>query len=665
MIRPGTRFDGTGVHFAVFSAHAEHVELVLYDADHTPVRTLDVTERSGDIWHVYVAGVQPGQRYGYRVHGPWAPEKGHRFNAGKVLLDPYAKAISRMPIWGKHSYGYDTDADDLTISQTDSVHYAPVGVVLETSSTKRSPLNIPWSDTLIYETHIKGLSKLHPDVPAELRGTFLGAASAPILDHLTRLGVTTIELLPVHTSVQDERLMRAGLSQYWGYNTLSYFAPDARLAAGDGVKAVIEFQMMVDAFHEAGMEVILDVVFNHTGEGNHLGPTLSFRGLDNASYYIAESDDARFYFDTTGCGNTLNVAHPFVKQLIMDSLRYWVEVMHVDGFRFDLMSSLLRDHRQVSMKAGLLQMMQQDPVLSQVKLIAEPWDTGRAGYRLGRFPYPWREWNDRFRDHGRQFWLNSGTDAGQFATRLAGSSDVFKAAHRPPSSSINYITSHDGFTLEDLVSFSTKRNEANGEDNSDGSNSNHSNNCGEEGPSDNPTVLALRDQRKRSLLATLLLSQGVPMLLGGDEIGRTQRGNNNPYCQDNDISWYNWALSDRDKAFLEFVRRLVELRKAHPELRRTAYLTGSTSQEDTRDVVWWHPDGREMTSSDWRHSRAFGMQLSGVLLILFNASSDDYRFQLPALKDGRHWTGRLELDSVALAAYVDLPASGVVVAACI
>ncbi|MDE2731596.1 MAG: glycogen debranching protein GlgX [Bacteroidota bacterium] len=662
MTRPGTHFDGSGVHFAVFSAHAERVELVLFDANHHPVRTVNVTGRSGDIWHVYVAGARPGQRYGYRVHGPWSPVKGHRFNAGKVLLDPFARAISRMPVWNRCLYGYDTGADDLAICRSDSAHYAPVGVVMENMSTLRSPLNIPWSDTIIYETHIKGLTQLHPDVPAELRGTYLGAASAPILDHLKRLGVTAVELLPVHAAVQDERLVRSGLSQYWGYNTLSFFAPDPRFASGDGISAVREFQLMVDALHEAGLEVILDVVFNHTGEGDHLGPTLSFRGLDNASYYLGRSGNARFNFDVTGCGNTLNVAHPFVKQLIMDSLRYWVEVMQVDGFRFDLASSLLRDDRKVSVRAGLLQMIQQDPVLSAVKLIAEPWDTGRGGYRLGQFPYPWREWNDKFRNGVRQFWTAQGADAGQFATRLAGSSDLFRACRRPPSSSINYVTCHDGFTLEDLVSYTIKRNAANGEQNKDGSDANYSTNCGEEGPTTCPDVRARRDQLKRSLLSTLLLSQGVPMLLGGDELGRTQGGNNNPYCQDNEVSWYHWAPAARDKELAAFMGQLIALRKAYPELRRIGYLTGEASDDGTRDVVWWHPDRRAMTPTDWRNSRVFGMQLSR-LLVLFNATGEVCDFRLPDPPCGGDWIGCIGLNSVPLGTSVEVPASGVVVAA--
>lgn len=664
MIGPGTHVDGAGVHFAIFSAHAEHVELVLFDEDDQPVRSLDADRRSGDIWHVYVVGACAGQRYGYRVHGPWAPAKGHRFNARKVLLDPYARAISRMPVWDGSLYGYDTDADDLAISQEDSAHHAPIGVVVEPRGTGVYSPNVSWADTVIYETHVKGLSMLHPEVPPDLRGTFRGAVSEPILDHLLRLGVTTVELLPVHAAVQDERLVHANLTQYWGYNSLSFFAPDPRFANGDGIKAVSDFQFMVDTFHQAGLEVILDVVFNHTGEGDHLGPTLSLRGLDNASYYMGRSGEARYYFDTTGCGNTINVANPFVKQLIMDSLRYWVENFHVDGFRFDLASSLLRDRRVVSMKAGLLQMIQQDPLLSGVKLIAEPWDTGRGGYRLGQYPYPWREWNDRYRNVVRRFWTGQEADAGQFATRLAGSSDVFKPAHRPPSSTINYVTCHDGFTLEDLVSYTRKYNTANGEDNQDGSDANFSTNCGVEGATSDEVVGKRRNQLKRSLLTTLFFSQGVPMLLGGDEIGRSQGGNNNPYCQDNEVSWYDWDLAPRDKELYEYVCKLIAFRRMHPELGRLDFLTGHSDASGQRDVIWWHPEGHEMSPADWRNLRVFGMQLSGsnVLLVLFNASGDPCRFNLPKLADGHRWIGQLDLDSAPLDAHVEVPELGVLVA---
>lgn len=628
----GAQLDRNGANFAIFSAHADRVELVLLDEEHRIERTIDVSTRTGDVWHVYVSGVISGQRYAYRVHGPWAPDDGHRFNAAKLLLDPYAREISRMPQWHESLFGHDRNRDDRVLNPADSAPYAPIGVMVDSSpvaSTKVFP-QIPWRDTVIYETHVKGLSVLHPDVPPALRGTYLGAASDPVLSHLNSLGVTTVEFLPVHTAVQDERLVQGGLSQYWGYNPLSYFAPDSRFAAGGAASAAAEFRAMVDAMHDAGLEVILDVVYNHTGEGNHIGPTLSWRGIDNASYYVAKPGQSRFLFDCTGCGNTLRAEHPFVRRLIMDSLRYWVEVMNVDGFRFDLASTLLREKCEVNMQSGWLQMVQQDPILSRVKLIAEPWDIGRRGYRLGECPAPWREWNDKYRDAVRRYWRGESGMAGEFATRLAGSSDLFMAGHRRPSSSINYVTSHDGFTLLDLVSYRKKRNLANLEDNKDGTDANYSQDCGEEGPSADQRVVVKRDRLRRSLLTTLFVSQGVPMLLGGDELGRTQLGNNNAYCQDNEVSWYDWDIAPSSLEVLDFVRQLIAFRKAHPSLRRNRFLTGEVGANGLPDAVWWHPEGRVMQSEDWARAHAFGMWLAApdMLLICFNPTGEPVRFKL-------------------------------------
>ena len=628
----GAQLDHDGVNFAIFSAHADRVELVLLDEEHRIERTIDVSGRIGDVWHVYVAGVRPGQRYAYRVHGPWAPDDGHRFNAAKLLLDPYARAISRMPQWHESLFGHDRNKDDRVLNPADSAPYAPIGVVVDpesTAGTKASP-RIPWTDTVIYETHVKGLSVLHPDVPAELRGTYLGAASNPVLSHLKYLGVTTVELLPVHTAVQDERLVQRGLSQYWGYNPFSYFVPDSRFSAGGAASAAAEFKAMVDAMHDAGLEVILDVVYNHTGEGSHVGPTLSWRGIDNASYYVAKPGQSRFLYDSTGCGNTLRAEHPFVRRLIMDSLRYWVEVMNVDGFRFDLASTLLRERCVVNMQSGWLQMVQQDPILSKVKLIAEPWDLGRLGYGLGAYPAPWREWNDKYRDAVRRYWRGESGMAGEFATRLAGSSDLFAEGHRRPSSSINYVTSHDGFTLLDLVSYRQKHNLGNQEGNKDGTNANYSQDCGKEGPSADQSVVAKRDRLRRSLLTTLFVSQGVPMILGGDEFGRTQVGNNNAYCQDNEVSWYDWDIDPSKEEMLEFVRQLSAFRKAHPSLRRNQFLTGEVGTRGLPDAVWWHPEGRVMQSEDWASARAFGMWLAApdMLLICFNPTDEPVRFKL-------------------------------------
>ena len=560
----GATWDGLGVNFALYSDHAEKVELVLFDApEHTePAWTGELTERTGPIWHGYIPGLRPGQLYGYRVHGPFEPEKGHRFNANKVLLDPYAKAIGRPLDWHKSLFGYEVGHadEDLSFSAEDSAAYAPLGAVIEEGFAWGDDrlLNIPWQDTIIYETHVKGISKLHPEVPEPLRGTYLGLCSEPMLDHFRELGVTTIQLLPVHAKVNDWHLVKKGLSQYWGYNTLAYFAPEPSYSSNGSISAVRDFKMMVRSLHAAGFEVIVDVVYNHTGEGNRLGPTLSFRGIDNLSYYKANPDNPRYLMDYTGTGNTLHAGNPHVLQLIMDSLRYWVLEMHVDGFRFDLAAALARDLYEINMLSSFFQVIQQDPVLSQVKLIAEPWDVGPGGYQVGSFPWQWAEWNGRYRDAVRRFWRGDDGMKGEFATRFSGSSDLYELSGRRPFASINFLTAHDGFTIEDLVSYNEKHNAANQEGNRDGSNANYSTNCGVEGPTQDPVILGKREALKRSLITSLLLSQGVPMLLGGDELSRGRRGNNNPYCQDNEINWFNWDLSDRKQAFLEFVRGVTK-----------------------------------------------------------------------------------------------------------
>ncbi len=651
---PGARWDGEGVHFSVFSRHAEHMELVLFEDNEAvlPSQTLALPERTGPLWHGYVPGLTPGTRYGYRAHGPYDPEQGHRFNPNKVLFDPCAKAVGRPLVWHDSLFGYvpGTPEEDLLFSDLDSAPYAPLGAVVDERFDwgDDCPPDIPWEDTIIYETHVKGISKQHPDVPPALRGTYAGLASEPVLDHLRSLGVTAIELLPVHAHVRDRRLFEAGLHQYWGYNTLGWFAPEPGYAASGLTGAVQEFKEMVRRLHAAGFEVILDVVYNHSGEGNRLGPTLSLRGLDNFSYYKKNPGQLRYLSDYTGTGNTLDAGCPQVLRLVMDSLRYWARDMHVDGFRFDLATTLARQHYDVDMESTFFTLVEQDPVLSRAKLIAEPWDVGPGGYRVGGFPWLWSEWNGRFRDVVRRFWRGDAGMQGVFATRYAGSNDLYRAPHRRVSASVNFVTSHDGFTLEDLVSYERKRNHANGENNRDGHEPNYSANGGEEGPTDRPDVLAARERRKRSLMATLLLAQGVPMLLGGDELSNTQEGNNNPYCQDNELTWYDWDLDDRKRAFLAFTKKMAALRKAHPSFRRRFFLRGEMGEEGARDVFWWHPDGREMDHGDWANHglRAFGVLLCGgglhgldaagrkreddTMLVLFNAGERDATFMLPA-----------------------------------
>jgi len=617
----GATYDGSGTNFALFSEAAERVELCLFDEDGKESR-IEVPEVDAFVWHCYLPDVQPGQRYGYRVHGPWDPEQGLRGNPSKLLLDPYAKATAGDIEWNQSLFSYDFGDPD-SRNDDDSAAHMLHGVVINPFFDWEGdrPLGIPYSESLIYEAHVKGLTKLHPDVPEEQRGTYAGVAHPAVIEHLTRIGVTAVELMPVHQFVQDSTLLDQGLRNYWGYNTLGFFAPHAEysVARGDDPTRrghqVQEFKAMVKALHAAGIEVILDVVYNHTAEGNHLGPTLSFRGIDNPAYYRLEEDDRRYYTDYTGTGNSLNVRHPHSLQLIMDSLRYWVTEMHVDGFRFDLAATLAREFYDVDRLATFFELVQQDPVVSQVKLIAEPWDIGPGGYQVGQFPPQWSEWNGAYRDTVRDFWRGEPA-LGPFASRLAGSADYYETSGRRPVASINFVTAHDGFTLRDLVSYNEKHNDANGEDNNDGESHNRSWNHGAEGPTDDPDILAARARAQRNFLATLLLSQGVPMLLHGDELGRTQDGNNNTYAQDSELSWVHW---DRvDEPLVDFTAAVARLRKEHPTFRRKRFFTGTsvrvpdgTEGDRLNDIVWLHPEGRPMEDDDWAEGRALGMYLNG------------------------------------------------------
>jgi isoamylase len=612
----GATFDGVGTNFALFSEVADAVQLCLFDDDGTE-QCVDLHEVDAYVWHCYVPTVQPGQRYGFRVHGPWDPSQGLRCNPAKLLLDPYAQATTGQIDWDPAVFSYqfdDTDARNDDDSAPHVMHGVVINPFFDWSGDRR--LDIPYTDTVIYETHVKGLTQLHPDVPEELRGTYAGLAHPAVIEHLRSLGVTAVELMPVHQFVQDDALLQKGLRNYWGYNTLGFFAPHEEYASttrtGHPVGAQVqEFKSMVKTLHGAGMEVILDVVYNHTAEGNHLGPTLSFRGIDNSAYYRLVEDDLQYYMDYTGTGNTLNVRHPHSLQLIMDSLRYWVTEMHVDGFRFDLAAALAREFYDVDRLATFFELVQQDPVVSQVKLIAEPWDIGPGGYQVGNFPPQWSEWNGAYRDTVRDYWRGEPT-LGEFASRLAGSSDLYENSGRRPFASINFVTAHDGFTLRDLVSYEQKHNEANGEDNNDGESHNRSWNHGVEGPTEDDSVLGLRARDQRNLLATLLLSQGVPMLLHGDELGRTQQGNNNGYAQDSDISWVHWDKADR--TLTEFTAALIRLRRTHPTFRRKRFFTGEAVRtgEKLDDIVWLSPGGHPMTDEDWdTGGLALGMYLNG------------------------------------------------------
>jgi glycogen operon protein len=654
----GATWDGEGVNFALFSAHAEKVELCLFDATgRHEVQRIELKERTDEIWHCYLPEARPGLLYGYRVHGPYRPEEGHRFNPHKLLVEPYARHLSGTLRWSDAHFGYRVGhaREDLSFDRRDDAAGMPKCRVIDPAFTwgEERPPRVPWHDTVIYELHVRGFTMRHPDVPPALRGTYAGLACGPVIDWFRRLGVTTIELMPVHWFVDDRHLVEKGLHNYWGYNSLAFFAPDLRYSSTGRVS---EFKTMVETLHSAGLEVILDVVYNHTAEGSHMGPTLSLRGIDNASYYRLVPDNPRYYVDYTGCGNTLNMRSPRVLQLIMDSLRYWVQEMHVDGFRFDLASALARELHEVDRLGAFFDTIRQDPVLSRVKLIAEPWDLGEGGYQVGNFPVGWAEWNDLYRDAMRAYWKGDGGVIGEFARRFTGSSDLYEASGRKPHASINYITSHDGFTLQDLVSYSGKHNEANLEDNRDGHDNNLSWNCGVEGPSDDPELLQLRARQKRNFLATLLLSQGVPMLLAGDEIGRTQRGNNNAFCQDNELSWVDWEPSEERTALLEFTRRMIRIRREHPVFRRRRFFQGRAIRgTDVKDIVWLRPDGQEMTDQEWNHefARCLGVYLAGAalddtdrrghrvvdhdFLVLLNAHHETIRFTLPAFTPGTAW----------------------------
>jgi isoamylase len=659
----GATWDGKGVNFALFSEHATRVELCFFDTAEarTESSRIVMSEHSDMVWHCYITGVRPGQLYSYRVSGPYDPANGHRFNPAKLVLDPYAKGIGRTVSWSDEMFGYRIGAPnaDLARDERDNAAYAPLASVIDPSFTwgdDKAP-RTPWHKTIIYELHVKGFTKLHPNVPERLRGTYAGLTSGSAIKHLKELGVTAVELMPVHHHSYDWHLVQKGLRNYWGYNSLAFFAPDQRYAAENNPNdAVREFKTMVRTLHAEGIEVILDVVYNHTAEGSHLGPTLSLRGIDNASYYRL-TEDKRYYLDFTGCGNTLNMCHPRVLQLIMDSLRYWVQEMHVDGFRFDLASALARELYEVDQLGAFFDIIHQDPVLSQVKLIAEPWDLGQGGYQVGNFPILWTEWNGKYRDSVRRFWRGDGSMVSEFATRLAGSSDLYARTGRRPYASINFVTAHDGFTLNDLVSYDQKHNEANGEGNTDGENHNNSWNCGAEGPTEAAEVNSLRERQKRNMLATLLLSQGVPMICGGDELGRTQGGNNNAYCQDNELSWTHWDTSATRRSLVEFTRRLIALRKQHPSLTRQKFFQGrSIRGTGIKDIVWFNANGGEMTDDAWGASfaRCLGMRLAGDLLdevdehgdrivddtlvILFNADKDRITFTLPPRVPLGHWT---------------------------
>ena len=658
----GATWDGEGVNFALFSENATKVELCLFDPKDQDREThrIRLEDRTDQVWHVYVPEVRPGQVYGYRVHGPYEPSAGHRFNPAKLLIDPYAKAFTGIIKWSDTMFGYrlGDPAEDMVIDQRDNVSNIPKGVVVDQAFTWGGDhlLKNPWETTIIYEVHVKGFTMRHPDVPEAYRGTYAGLASPPVIEYLKKLGVTAIELLPVHHFVADRHLYDKGLTNYWGYNSIGFFSPDIRYSAfsSPGQK-VYEFKTMVKTLHSAGIEVILDVVYNHTGEGNHLGPTLCFRGIDNVSYYRLVPDNPRYYIDYTGCGNTLNVRHPRTLQLIMDSLRYWVLEMHVDGFRFDLASTLARELHDVDRLSAFFDIIQQDPVLSQVKLIAEPWDLGEGGYQVGNFPPGWAEWNGKYRDAVRGFWKGDVGLVGETAYRLSGSSDLYEASGRRPHASINFVTAHDGFTLHDLVSYNEKHNEANGEGNQDGTNDNKSWNCGVEGLSDDPAVNELRERQKRNFLATLLLSQGVPMICGGDEIGRTQRGNNNAYCQDNEISWFDWLLNKPQQQLLEFTRQLIALNRNHPVFNRRRFFQGRRIRgSEVKDLAWFGSNGKEMTDEEWNMGfRTLGIRLAGdaieemdsqgrpivddIFLMLLNAYHELVPFTMPVHKKKIRW----------------------------
>ncbi|KJS37294.1 MAG: glycogen debranching protein [Rhodospirillaceae bacterium BRH_c57] len=653
----GATWDGLGVNFALFSANATRVELCLFDLEgRKELERIDLPEYTDEVWHGYLSDARPGTVYGYRVHGPYDPENGHRFNPHKLLLDPYAKAHIGALRWSNALFGYKLGSSrgDLVLDRRDSAQAMPKCVVQDPAFTwgRSRPPHVPWEHTVLYELHVKGFTKRHPAVPPAHRGTFAGLGHPAVVDHLVGLGVTAVELLPVHAFVDDRLLLEKGLRNYWGYNSIGFFAPDPRYMAGQFIN---EFKEMVARLHDAGIEVILDVVYNHTAEGNEMGPTLSFKGIDNASYYRLMPDNARYYINDTGTGNTINVSHARVLQMITDSLRYWALEMGVDGFRFDLATILARESHGFDAGGRFLDACRQDPVLSALKLIAEPWDVGPGGYQVGAFPPGWAEWNDRYRDTLRSFWKGDEGQIAELGTRLTGSADLFNRRGRRPWSSVNFITAHDGFTLADLVSYNDKHNDANGEDNRDGHSENLSWNHGAEGPTDDPEILALRARQMRNMLASLIFSQGTPMLLAGDEMGRTQGGNNNAYCQDNEINWLEWA--DVGKAghdLIAFVRRLLQVRRTHALLRRGRYLSGAQDEDlGVKDIAWLTPDGEEMSDAHWHdpNARALAMLLDGrapatgvkrygadaTLLLIINAHHEVVPFVLPDVVGGREW----------------------------
>ncbi|MEZ5115279.1 MAG: glycogen debranching protein GlgX [Candidatus Nanopelagicales bacterium] len=663
----GATYDGSGTNFALFSSVAWAVELCLFDADGTETR-VEIAERDADVWHVYLPGILPGQRYGYRVHGPYDPHSGQRCNPAKVLLDPYAKAVEGDVDWDEACFGY-LWADHDQANYLDSAPHVPKAVVINPyfDWADDRPPRTPYHESVIYEAHVKGLTMRHPDIPPEIRGTYAAVAHPAMLEHYRRIGVTAIELMPVHQFLQDHHLTERGLSNYWGYNTLAFLAPHAAYSSsGTDGQQVAEFKSMVRDLHRAGLEVILDVVYNHTAEGNHLGPTLTLRGIDNAAYYRLVPEDPRHYYDTTGTGNSLLMRSPHVLQLIMDSMRYWVTEMHVDGFRFDLAATLARQFHEVDRLSAFFDLVQQDPIVSQVKLIAEPWDLGEGGYQVGGFPPLWTEWNGRYRDTVRDFWRGEPSTMPEFASRLTGSSDLYESSGRRPIASINFVTAHDGFTLRDLVSYNEKHNVANGEDNNDGESHNRSWNCGFEGPTRRVAVNQLRARQQRNFLATLFLSQGVPMLLHGDELGRTQRGNNNVYCQDNEISWVDWKPTRDSESLLEFTERIARLRRKNPVFRRRRFFQGHNLRgtSDEHEIAWFRPDGEEMDESDWTNgfARTLGVFLNGEalddvdergqpvvgdsFLLLMNAHSEPMDFTLPGAPFGEDWL--VEIDTSAL-----------------
>ncbi len=665
----GASYDGAGTNFSLFSEVATGVDLCLFDEDGAE-ECIPLTEVTALCWHGYLPNIGPGQRYGFRVHGPWDPAAGQRCNSAKLLLDPYAKAVEGQVEWDPAVFGYPLGGDDMTADDRDSAPFVPKSVVTNPFfdwGVDRPP-STPWHETVVYETHVKGFTKLHPDVDEELRGTYAGLAHPAAIEHLKGLGVTAVELMPVHQFIQDHYLIEKNLRNYLGYNSIAFLAPHNEYAAsGQRGEQVGEFKAMVRALHEAGIEVILDVVYNHTAEGNHLGPTLSLKGIDNAAYYRLVDDDSRYYMDYTGTGNSLNMRIPHTLQLVMDSLRYWVTEMHVDGFRFDLASTLARGLHEVDWLSAFFDIIQQDPVISQVKLIAEPWDVGEGGYQVGNFPPLWSEWNGKYRDTVRDFWRGESATLPEFASRITGSSDLYQSDGRHPSASINFVTAHDGFTLADLVSYNDKHNEANGEDNNDGESHNRSWNCGAEGETDDPEVRALRRRQQRNFLSTLFLSQGVPMLLGGDEMGRTQGGNNNAYCQDNEISWLDCKLLEDNADLVALTGRLAEFRRNHPVFHRRRWFQGRPIHgSDVTDIGWFSPDGSEMTEEDWDSgfAKSIGVFLNGEaipdpdprgekitddsFLVLFNAHYENLPFTIPDRDWGDRWVVVLDTEGLPL-----------------